>query len=218
LNILLYNAIGGSGDELYGVEPASYYVKNLLLTMGSSWALALLAPLVHTLHHALLLPPTPTPVVARILPSLSLSAAGPSPSPSPGPSTLKGSWLKSLVLHSLALVWLGVLFSRPHKEERFLYPVYPILAFIAAQVIQSVVNIIGFVCLMFLGVQVKTSPTSSSNGEKKPISRRLTYNSTLGNIFVCLVAFVSLLLLGSRVVSNHKNYGGKQCLCCLAYS
>ena len=34
LNILVYNAIGGSGDELYGVEPASYYVRNLILNMG----------------------------------------------------------------------------------------------------------------------------------------------------------------------------------------
>jgi hypothetical protein len=47
LNILLYNAIGGSGDELYGIEPASYYVKNLLLNMGVAWPLVLLSPLVY---------------------------------------------------------------------------------------------------------------------------------------------------------------------------
>jgi len=41
LNILLYNAIGGSGDELYGVEPASYYVRNLFFNMGLSWVLVL---------------------------------------------------------------------------------------------------------------------------------------------------------------------------------
>lgn len=34
LNIALYNALNGSGDELYGVEPISYYVKNLLLMVG----------------------------------------------------------------------------------------------------------------------------------------------------------------------------------------
>jgi alpha-1,2-mannosyltransferase len=39
-NILLYNAITGSGDELYGIEPASYYAKNLLLTVGLSFPLA----------------------------------------------------------------------------------------------------------------------------------------------------------------------------------
>lgn len=41
LNILLYNAISGNGDELYGVEPTSYYIKNLLLTVGLSFPLAL---------------------------------------------------------------------------------------------------------------------------------------------------------------------------------
>ena len=34
LNIALYNALSGSGDELYGVEPPMYYLKNLLLMVG----------------------------------------------------------------------------------------------------------------------------------------------------------------------------------------
>ena len=42
-NIARYNAIGGSGDELYGTEPASYYIVNLLLTMNLAWPLAVVA-------------------------------------------------------------------------------------------------------------------------------------------------------------------------------
>jgi ABC-type transport system involved in multi-copper enzyme maturation permease subunit len=38
LNILIYNIFGSSsglsGDELYGVEPAGYYIKNLILNTG----------------------------------------------------------------------------------------------------------------------------------------------------------------------------------------
>lgn len=45
LNILLYNAIGGSGDELYGTEPMSYYYRNLLLNMSVAWLLIPLFPL-----------------------------------------------------------------------------------------------------------------------------------------------------------------------------
>ena len=41
-NIFTYNAAGG-GDELYGVEPVSYYVKNLLLNLNAAAPLGLLA-------------------------------------------------------------------------------------------------------------------------------------------------------------------------------
>ena len=46
-NIAWYNAIGGSGDELYGTEPVSYYIINLLLTMSVAWPLALLSIIVY---------------------------------------------------------------------------------------------------------------------------------------------------------------------------
>ncbi len=86
LNILLYNAIGGSGDELYGVEPLSYYLRNLLLNMGAAWPLAVLSPL---------------PLLAEYV--------------TQGYSLSTRSMLSALILSSLAALWLGVLFSRPHK-------------------------------------------------------------------------------------------------------
>lgn len=56
LNIFVYNALGGpgaleegkTGDELYGVEPASYYVKNLVLNFGTTAIFVLLLPVVAT--------------------------------------------------------------------------------------------------------------------------------------------------------------------------
>jgi alpha-1,2-mannosyltransferase len=61
LNILLYNALSGNGDELYGVEPASYYVKNLLLTLGLSIPMAGVGVLVAVYRMAFL----PSAIVYR---------------------------------------------------------------------------------------------------------------------------------------------------------
>ena len=92
-NILLYNAIGGSGDELYGTEPASYYAKNLLLNMGVAWGLVLLSPLVFVVS-----------AVLRVGRGYKSTDA----------------LLRGAVLYLQALLWLGVLFSRPHKVRLFL--------------------------------------------------------------------------------------------------
>ena len=87
LNILLYNVFpaAGRGDNLYGVEPASYYIKNLLLTLGLAWPLASLGSVVLAADHLL---------------------AG---------STRPVSSVKGTVIALSALLWLLVLFSRPHK-------------------------------------------------------------------------------------------------------
>jgi alpha-1,2-mannosyltransferase len=83
---LVYNAIGGSGDELYGVEPASYYVRNLFLNLGFTFPLALLG--VVTAAICLL--------TRAIIPE-------------------SGTVWKLLTVCACALAWLGILLSRPHK-------------------------------------------------------------------------------------------------------
>jgi len=88
LNILLYNAIGGSGDELYGIEPVSYYVLNLALNMGLAWPLAVLLPVVLVLSVPF------RSLQERATPELLGAGA---------------------VLVGQAALWLVVLFSRPHK-------------------------------------------------------------------------------------------------------
>lgn len=90
-NIFTYNA-GGNGDELYGVEPLSFYVKNLLLNLNVAAPLGLLAfPFALGYRRAVL-------------------------------SDL-------LVLLSPLYLWLLITLPRPHKEERFLFPIYPLLVF-----------------------------------------------------------------------------------------
>ena len=94
-NIFVYNATSG-GDELYGVEPLSYYVKNLLLNFNFVALLGIISlPL----------------VLGRKLQYSSASDG-----------------LKILMLIPM-YIWMAIVFPRPHKEERFLFPIYPMLCF-----------------------------------------------------------------------------------------
>ena len=96
-NIFRYNAQGG-GDEVYGIEPASYYIKNLLLNFN------LVA-------------------VLGVLSMGSVAAA----------KLIRYSDNERLTMMAVLLsplyVWFAVVVPRPHKEERFLFPSYPILCF-----------------------------------------------------------------------------------------
>ena len=90
-NIVFYNALSSETDStLYGVEPFSYYVVNLLLQLNVVFPLAA----------TLLLMPFSTGIGMH--------------------------WLLVGPLAYLVLLW-----SMPHKEQRFLYPIYPFLALAA---------------------------------------------------------------------------------------
>ena len=87
LNILLYNTILGSGDQLYGVEPISYYIKALILNTGVAFPLSLFG---------------------FICTALSF----------PSKMTMMMMWSHNkdfIIIHLLILIWLALLFSRPHK-------------------------------------------------------------------------------------------------------
>jgi alpha-1,2-mannosyltransferase len=105
-NIFAYNA-GGSGDELYGIEPVSYYVKNLLLNLNLVAPLGLLA-----------------------LPIQLLS------------TKCHKDW-NVVTMLSCIYVWMAITVPRPHKEERFLFPIYPILCLGAVLTVDSALNAIG---------------------------------------------------------------------------
>jgi alpha-1,2-mannosyltransferase len=107
-NIFAYNA-GGSGDELYGIEPFSYYVKNLLLNCN------LVAPL---------------GVVALPIQLLSRK------------TFTSKDWNVVTVLSCL-YVWFAITLPRPHKEERFLFPIYPVLCLGAVLTVDSMLNAMG---------------------------------------------------------------------------
>jgi len=111
-NILLYNTQAG-GDELYGVEPLSYYIKNLLLNFNCVALVGVAG------------------IVPLLLPFLRFDSQSP-------------TWIEGCILMAPLYLWLAVVVPRPHKEERFLYPVYPCLclgaAIVSVSFIQGVLN------------------------------------------------------------------------------
>jgi alpha-1,2-mannosyltransferase len=129
LNIILYNAFGvgggGQGSELYGVEPPEYFAINLLLNFNFLWVLAALSPL--AVLALLFLRPSA---------SVSTSATDDDPSGKRKADAQTTSVLPSfgITLASVSALWLWfVLMSvRPHKEERFMFVVFPLIPLAAA--------------------------------------------------------------------------------------
>lgn len=113
-NLVAYNAFGGgggSGAELYGSEPWSFYFKNVFLNLNVVGALALVAPM------ALFLPPIHARSEATTRASRSSAVLCP---------------LQVAIYLSPLYLWFVVMTAQPHKEERFLFPVYPLFCLAAA--------------------------------------------------------------------------------------
>ncbi|KAI5963819.1 ALG9 [Candida pseudojiufengensis] len=91
LNIVLYNVFGneGEGPEIFGTEPFSYYVLNLLLNFNIVLPIAVVGILIN-------------PFIAKLK---------------------SFNWL----LSSQLLIWFIIFGSQPHKEERFIYPIYSLI-------------------------------------------------------------------------------------------
>ncbi|XP_050306990.1 alpha-1,2-mannosyltransferase ALG9 [Anthonomus grandis grandis] len=103
LNIVKYNVLGGAGPELYGTEPFSFYLINGLVNFNIVWILALLSPLAIILNYLFV--------------------------PSKSKSTL---YLPHWLSLSPMFLWLAVFMFQKHKEERFLFPIYPMICLAAA--------------------------------------------------------------------------------------
>lgn len=96
INIVLYNVFGGEGEgpEIFGVEPFSYYIMNLLLNFNAIFPLAAVGIFLN-------------PVLTQF------------------------KVFSSFVSLQL-IIWFAIFFAQPHKEERFLYPVYSLITLLAA--------------------------------------------------------------------------------------
>lgn len=112
-NIVQYNIFGGSerGPDLYGTSPWYFYILNLLLNFNIVFVLAFasLPSLAITYH------------IDRK--RLGLTKPGPHES---SPFTVLALRLAPLYL------WVAILTAQAHKEERFMFPAYPLICFNAA--------------------------------------------------------------------------------------
>lgn len=112
-NIIKYNILGGSdrGPDLYGTEPWYFYIQNLLINFNILLPLALAS--------------LPALAITYRVDRKRLGGYAVTPEQS-SPYTLVAVRLAPFYL------WMGILTLQPHKEERFMFPAYSLLAFNAA--------------------------------------------------------------------------------------
>ncbi|XP_011501589.1 PREDICTED: alpha-1,2-mannosyltransferase ALG9 [Ceratosolen solmsi marchali] len=160
LNILMYNIFSSQGPNLYGTEPFSFYIVNGFLNFNFIFIGSLLTPLFLFLNWSF--------VPAKPRRSLCLPY-----------------WYSLAPLY----LWICVFFFQPHKEERFLFPVYPLICLngaITVDVIQK---------LYFL---IKTKIWNY-----KPLSKHYLLNTT--HIMVSVIVICGFFGL-SRIFTLYKGY------------
>ncbi|KAJ5987514.1 GPI mannosyltransferase [Penicillium sp. IBT 35674x] len=115
-NIVAYNVFGGQGKgpEIFGVEPWTFYIRNLLLNFNVWFVLAMVA--------------APLMVLQVIFSSQ--------------PSSFQ-KFRRSMTLAAPFYMWFGIFTAQPHKEERFMYPAYPFLALNAALSFHLILTYLG---------------------------------------------------------------------------
>ncbi|WKX93807.1 hypothetical protein Q1695_011237 [Nippostrongylus brasiliensis] len=126
LNIVLYNVFSEHGPDLYGVEPLSYYLKNLAL----NWNLA-----------AFLVPCAIPLSAINYLYSWKASAEHKKWGIPVHPTYWRHYSSLFLLFCSFSL-WCLIFFVQPHKEERFLFPIYPLIALLAAVSLDSIERLV----------------------------------------------------------------------------
>jgi alpha-1,2-mannosyltransferase len=131
-NLVAYNMFPrGTGSELYGTEPWPFYFKNLGLNFGPGFPAALCAlPLLA----ALAIAHTATAWrQGKITPSTKRTDSISSNSSNSSDGTAcRLNCLNALLWASPFYLWLTFMTALPHKEERFMFPVYPQLCLAAS--------------------------------------------------------------------------------------
>lgn len=119
--IVLYNVINQpeGGSALYGVEPWHFYILNGILNFNGAFLLALAS--------------APLAILAALLCNRKSKKETSS-------YLSKGAFWACLGAFYL---WVGFMSLQPHKEERFIFVVYPILCFLAAVALSIIGSVAG---------------------------------------------------------------------------
>uniref|UniRef100_A0A4W2GFI5 Mannosyltransferase n=2 Tax=Bos TaxID=9903 RepID=A0A4W2GFI5_BOBOX len=116
LNIVLYNVFTPHGPDLYGTEPWYFYLINGFLNFNVVFALAVLVlPL--------------TSLMEYLLQRFHVQNLG------------HPYWLTLAPMY----IWFIIFFIQPHKEERFLFPVYPLICLCGAVALSALQKCYHFV-------------------------------------------------------------------------
>jgi alpha-1,2-mannosyltransferase len=169
-NIFRYNA-QNANDDLYGVEPLSYYIKNLLLNLNYTGLLGFTA-----------------------LPVYWFTNAG-------GGGRNNNSSRSVTTIATLASLWpwVAITFPRPHKEERFLYPIYPVLIYGAVVAVDCIF------CRFLISFLDKDSNKDTKADPVQAVQRAHRHRQWR-LLFLTLFFLPSLLLSMSRTAALSKYY------------
>lgn len=153
-NIIKYNIFTSHGPDLYGTEPWYFYMINGCLNFNIVFPAALLV--------------WPVCLVTSKLISL------------PKRSGLVPVWL----MHFAMYLWLAVFIVQPHKEERFLFPIYPLICLAAAAMLDHLQKL-----FFHIFIKVKSK-------------HYLDHTTTFSIATIIVFGLASL----SRVMSVYNNY------------
>ena len=114
--IVSYNVFSGPGrgPDIFGTEPFGFYFRNLLLNFNIWFLLALSAGPCLLLQYMYKLE-----------------------------TSTKSTHLRIAFFITPFYMWLAIFSAQPHKEERFMYPVYPFLGLNAAITLHSILAYVG---------------------------------------------------------------------------
>ncbi|CAK5081843.1 unnamed protein product [Meloidogyne enterolobii] len=125
LNIIFYNIFSSNGPNLYGKEPISFYLKNLFLNFNIAFILAIFA--------------IPFCLLFLIIQKINEEKYKKEDKTILFKNYFESNPLKQwerfrplIFLSMSAIVWMLIFMLQPHKEERFLFPIYPHICLLAA--------------------------------------------------------------------------------------
>ncbi|KAF9346887.1 mannosyltransferase [Mortierella sp. AD094] len=168
LNIVLYNVFGGDvGPDIFGTEPWWFYILNGLLNFNILFPAALLS------------------FPALLITYFTIPDVLPNPTFSLG---IKDPLMWFTLKLSPFYVWFAIFTAQPHKEERFLFVVYPLICFNAVLTLFMAQKIVQRTFDKFI-TRSKTSAIHKYAG---------------GLVWVILIASAAVSL--SRIIALHEHY------------
>ncbi|CAK5069353.1 unnamed protein product [Meloidogyne enterolobii] len=140
LNIIFYNIFSSNGPNLYGKEPISFYLKNLFLNFNIAFILAIFAIpfcllflIAQKINEEKYKKEDKTILFKNYFESkIYLFIKNIFILLQDNPLKQWERFRPLIFLSMSAIVWMLIFMLQPHKEERFLFPIYPHICLLAA--------------------------------------------------------------------------------------